>query len=238
MSPIVSWARRAVARRAVPGRAVERPSVSIRPVEPLEGRTLFADTASPLAAINVGDVTAGGAASHDVVVVYTDDVAVDVSTIGPDDLAVVGRSGQALSVLSVAVSPPQSAATVTATYRVAPPGGVFDEEDNGSYTVTAIGGAVADTSGNPSPGATAGFVADIAKVEPQAPVASISVSDVSGGGGTELLQRGAAGAGGLGAVRSGDPTGRRCGPGGGVRAGRRPAGQRAGGRTGAGAGAG
>ena len=149
-------------------------------VERLERRALLA-AAGPAAAIDAPDLTAGGGTHHDVTVTYTDPDGVNLATISPEDLAVTGPGGAALTIFSVKVTPTSNAQTVIAVYSVGAPGAIFDPSDNGRYAITLPAGAVADVDGNPGDASTASFMVDVTNEDiPMA--ASIVVADVTTAG--------------------------------------------------------
>ena len=119
------------------------------------------DTANPVAVITApANVTAGGGTSHTVTVTYTDDVAVDGSTIGIDDITVTGTGGP-LTVTNATASPAGNAASVVVTYTLTPPGGTWDAADDGSYTVTVVADSVRDTSAKGVATATSTFTVNV-----------------------------------------------------------------------------
>jgi uncharacterized delta-60 repeat protein len=117
------------------------------------------DTTPPAASIVAPNITTGGGATQTITVVYTDNAAVDVSTIDVGDISVTGPGGP-LPVTDAHVSGGNSA-TVTATYTVAAPGGTWDGADNGSYVVSVKANQVADTSGNFAGGASGSFSVNV-----------------------------------------------------------------------------
>jgi len=143
-------------------------------VEDING--LFAPAASSSFQVNIGapatpptaviappDEVAGiGVSSVQVTVTYTDAVAINASTINAGNISVTGPSGAALTVTGVSVVPSSgNAASVSATYSVAAPSGVFGTGDNGTYTIALIANQVLDTNGLPATAAPATFNIDI-----------------------------------------------------------------------------
>jgi hypothetical protein len=108
--------------------------------------------AAPLAAVAVP-----GGTFYDFVVTYTDNLAVDSSTLA-GAVRVTGPKGysQVAALGLGSVFPPGDGTPLSATYRITPPGGTWDVADNGIYTVTLIGSKVAGTSGNLAAGRTLG----------------------------------------------------------------------------------
>lgn len=104
--------------------------------------------APPQAELQVVDITQTGVGSKQFTVTYTDNVSVNVSTIGANDIRVQGPNGydrlaQFISVDSAANGTPR-----VATYAVDPPaGGTWTHTDNGDYNVLLQANQVADTEG-------------------------------------------------------------------------------------------
>lgn len=116
--------------------------------------TVFApisDPFVPLASLNAADVGSSGAATYDFTVTYTDNIAVDVSTIDNNDVQVTGPNSFAQVATLVSVDNPLDGSPRTATYRITPPGGFWDLADNGTYNIFMQGNAVQDTSGGSVP---------------------------------------------------------------------------------------
>lgn len=86
-----------------------------------------------------------GGQSYDLTISYSDNTAIDVSTIGTDDVTVTGPSG-ALTVQSVSVNSNADGSPRTATYTVAAPGGTWDGADLGTYQVALTAGQVSDVA--------------------------------------------------------------------------------------------
>jgi uncharacterized delta-60 repeat protein len=105
------------------------------------------DTTPPVvASYNAQAITSGGGANYTFTVTYTDNVAIDVNSIGIGDVTVSRAGGPNLTVTNVTRS--GSGGTVNATYTVSAPGGNWTAADNGTYTISVAAGAVADTNGN------------------------------------------------------------------------------------------
>ncbi len=105
----------------------------------------------------VGIPTAGGtfsnlttaAPTYTFQVTYTDDTAIDVSTIGANDIRVTGPNGYDQAATFVTIDNPTNGTPRTATYSITGPGGAaFAPAANGTYTVLMQPNAVADTSAN------------------------------------------------------------------------------------------
>lgn len=88
------------------------------------------------------DITNPGNMPDTISITYNDDNAIDVSTIGVDDISIKAPNGSFLTILSA--TPSGSGNSVQVTYQFAIPGGGWDPVDNGTYTVTVVGGKVFD----------------------------------------------------------------------------------------------
>jgi uncharacterized delta-60 repeat protein len=141
------------------------------------------DTLAPTASINPVDITSGGGVIHAITVEFADNAAVDVSSIGPEDVTISGPGG-ALTVSGVQVNPPANGTNVSATYQINAPGGTWDSDDDGNYSIVLNAGAVRDTSGNVNSQVSAGFSVNIGGPDNIGPSATINVTDVTGAGGT------------------------------------------------------
>ena len=146
-----------------------------------------ADTTGPTASITAADVTTAGGATHTISVVYTDDTAVDVATIGTNDLSVTGPgSVGALTVTAFSQAVSGDGKSVTTTYTLAAPGGSFDTADSGTYALSLNAGAVSDAAGNAATGAAADFDVRIvgAPGAGTGPTATVTAPDITAPGGT------------------------------------------------------
>ena len=126
-------------------------------IEGLEGRLLLSgDTTPPTAMLPAAQQNAVvGQTTYSFTVFYTDDTAIDVTTLGNTNLDVVGPVNaftQEPTLVSFSNTAPNS---VLATYQFTAPGGSFAAADGGDYSVFALAYSpspsaqgVADTSGN------------------------------------------------------------------------------------------
>jgi uncharacterized delta-60 repeat protein len=148
-----------------------------------------ADTMPPTATIAATGVSDGGGATHAITVNFTDNVAVDVSSIGTDDVTVTGPDG-ALTVTGVILSQGTNGTPLSVTYVFAAPGGSWDaDSDDGAYSISLLPGAVRDTAGNVNAGVSAGFTVDIGGPDAAGPEAAITAPDVLGPGvGSQQIQ--------------------------------------------------
>jgi len=114
-------------------------------------KTLELIASAPSATVvNTGDVTTDGVLEQIIDIQFTDNSAVDVSSLGDGDVIVVAPNGDELAVTFVSSNPNSDAATVTATYRLAAPGGVWDPSENGEYQVRLVANEVRDTEQKPA----------------------------------------------------------------------------------------
>lgn len=117
-----------------------------------DGSVVIADVAAPTAVVVTTDAAASNVPAG-VTATFTDNQAVDVSTIVSGNVSAVGPAGTLAS-----SGPPivvGSGKSVIAIYSFDAPGGAWLPEHNGTYTVTVSG--VADTSGNVMAPATGTF---------------------------------------------------------------------------------
>ena len=117
---------------------------------------LVPDTAAPTGAATAPNVTNSSAPdSYTFTVTFTDLTAVDATTFGDGNLVVVAPDGSTLTTTFVSATPAGNGTPVAATYTLTPPGGTWDQLDNGTYSIQAGPAGVADTLGNPQPPGTA-----------------------------------------------------------------------------------
>lgn len=81
-------------------------------------------------------------------VTYSDNVAVNVDTLGNGDVRVDGPNGFGAKASFIRAVPGKNAASVVATYAIAAPPGGFTSVFNGVYTVSVRRHEVRDTNGN------------------------------------------------------------------------------------------
>ena len=118
------------------------------------------DATPPQATLNALNVTASGATTYTFTVTYTDDVAVNVSTLDGSDVVVTGPNSFSQAAAFVGVDINSNGTPRMATYQITAPGGTWDASDNGTYTVSMQSNQVGDTGGNyVSSGALGTFMA-------------------------------------------------------------------------------
>jgi hypothetical protein len=102
----------------------------------------------PQAALQVTDIAQSGVGAKQLTVTYTDNVAIDVSTISEDDVRVTGPNGYVRAARLVSISSLTNGTPRVATYEVDPPSGpVWTERDAGAYTIWMETNQVSDTEG-------------------------------------------------------------------------------------------
>jgi PKD repeat protein len=108
------------------------------------------DTVLPTAALgtapNVNN--ASNPNTYTFTVVFSDNIAVDASSIGNANILVTGPGGFSQFATLVSVSPPGNGTPLTATYMFTAPGGLWAPTANGTYTITMQPNQVLDTTGN------------------------------------------------------------------------------------------
>ncbi|MEO1592933.1 MAG: Calx-beta domain-containing protein, partial [Cyanobacteria bacterium J06632_22] len=107
-----------------------------------------ADTAAPTANLNATNITLEGAERYRFEVVFGDDTAVDVSTLDSNDIRITGPNGFNQRAVFEGVNNTTDGTPRTATYYLDGPGGLWDGDDNGLYSVFLEANQVRDTSGN------------------------------------------------------------------------------------------
>lgn len=106
---------------------------------------------TPRAVTLLTDVNSAGGGVYTFDVTYSDDVAIDVSTLGANDLTVTGPNGFTTLATFVTVSNMTNGTPRVATYDFVPPGGSWDAADRGEYSVFVNSGQVFDTAINSVP---------------------------------------------------------------------------------------
>src|SRR5205085_6797134 len=104
-------------------------------------------------------------------VTYSDNVAVDVSTIDSSDVVVTGPAGYSAPATLVSLDSTTNGKPRVATYKIAAPAGGWSLSNSGTFTVTLQGAQVRDTSANAASGGAIGtFNATITPPDFVAPV--------------------------------------------------------------------
>ena len=143
------------------------------------------DVEAPTATAVSPSIAQGGAQTHTIVVTYSDNLAVDASTIGAGDLLVSGPNGFEAFPTLVSVDGPGDGTPRVATYSFVTPDGSWDSADNGLYTVTLRPDAVRDTSGNANPGGVlTKFVVKVGGLPASVTTTRVAAGSVTSSGGT------------------------------------------------------
>jgi hypothetical protein len=124
------------------------------------------DVNPPEASATVANITSASTAPQAIIVDYTDDRGLDVASLDAGDLRVTGPGGFVASATVHAITPQDAMnAQVRVEYRLSPPGGAWDEADDGVYSVRLQEGEVRDAAGNAAAGRQiASFVVQIGAV--------------------------------------------------------------------------
>lgn len=113
-----------------------------------------AATLAPVSSPSIGNTL-------DLTITYTDNIALNSSTIGTGDIRVTGPNGFNQVATMVALSS-VSSTTRTAVYRITSPADLWNSADSGTYSILLQPGRVADSSGNVAAPITLGsFTVDI-----------------------------------------------------------------------------
>ena len=107
-----------------------------------------ADTIVPTASLSATDVTQEGGTSYQFSVIYSDNKAVNLSTVDSNDLLVTGPNGFSQLATLNNVKLDSNGTPMKATYSFLAPGGTWDSGDNGTYAIAQQANQVMDTSGN------------------------------------------------------------------------------------------
>lgn len=110
----------------------------------------------PVAELAVSDLTSAGPTEHLFTVMYTDDVAINVATVGNDDIQVTGPNGYNRTATFVSLDKSSNGSPRVATYRITPPAGVWSASDNGPYLISVRANSIGDTDGLYVPEASLG----------------------------------------------------------------------------------
>ncbi|WP_019502689.1 PA14 domain-containing protein [Pseudanabaena sp. PCC 6802] len=110
--------------------------------------TSLVDSTLPTATATAANVTTAGSATYDFTVTYSDNVAVNASTIDGSDVRITGPNNFDRLASLVSINPSGNGTPRTATYRITAPGDAWDNTDNGTYTLALQANQVSDTSGN------------------------------------------------------------------------------------------
>lgn len=145
--------------------------------------TAIPDTTKPVASATVSNVTVAGSNSFSFSVTYSDNIGVNVSSIGNPDIRVTGPNGFSQFATLVGLDNGTNGTPRKASYRIRPPGGTWDVADNGTYTLTLQAGEVTDTSGNAvSAGTLKTFTTSIVAAPATGTISGVVFYDGNGNG--------------------------------------------------------
>ncbi len=123
------------------------------------------DTVAPRATLTIApSILVRGGTSQDFSVRYTDNVSLNVSSIGASDIAVTRADGVTFTttVRVISVIPNENGSPRDVVYRVTAPSGQWTNADNATYRIALLPSEVADTIGNTAETALLGsFVINI-----------------------------------------------------------------------------
>jgi Domain of unknown function (DUF4347)/NPCBM/NEW2 domain/Glucose / Sorbosone dehydrogenase/Calx-beta domain len=130
----------------------------------LESGSPILDTTAPTATLNAIplSVSPNSTTPYTFAVTYSDNVAVNSSTLDSTDLLVTGLNSYSQLATFVSATPSTNGSSLTATYRINPAAGAWDTNEAGTYTVALQTNQVRDTSNNAVIAATLGtFQVDV-----------------------------------------------------------------------------
>ncbi|MBY8975109.1 tandem-95 repeat protein [Rhodobacteraceae bacterium NNCM2] len=142
-----------------------------------------ADTDGPTATLVDAPDVSGVGDSYTFTVEFADASGVDVSTLDNLDVTVSnGAAAFSTAATLVSIDVPADGTPRTATYEITPPGGSWDELDNGTYDITLNDAEVADILGNTAAGGALGsFDVDVQPTD-QVTGGSLDVAITPGAG--------------------------------------------------------
>jgi CARDB len=114
-------------------------------------------TAPEAGSLVAANVTTGGGTTHSFTIVFSDNLAIDITSLDGSDIGVSGPGGFNQLAAFISVNPPGNGTPRTATYSITARGGSWDSADNGVYTVVLQANQVLDTAGNPVAGQVLGM---------------------------------------------------------------------------------
>ncbi len=108
-----------------------------------------ADTTAPTASLDPGISIASGSTTYNFTITYSDNAAVLASSIGSTNILVTGPNGFSQVATLVSSSSSTNNSSITATYQITAPYGMWTSGADGNYTIAMQANQVTDTSGNP-----------------------------------------------------------------------------------------
>ncbi len=140
------------------------------------------DADPPSAVLSVADLTVAGSPSQACSVTYTDAAAVRLGSLDSSDLVVAGPNGFVGAVEFVGADLPADGTSITASYSIPAPGGIWDAADNGVYELVLAAGEVTDIHDNATPRTVLGSFTVALPTDDQAiVVAPVAVTVPEGG---------------------------------------------------------
>ncbi len=114
------------------------------------------DRVPPEASMFALDVTSGVGVLYEFTVTYSDEGGVSVASLGDGNIFVTGPDGYSQAAELAGVDDETDGSPRTGIYRITPPGGAWDTNDNGTYEVRLVDNTVRDVLGNAMAGASLG----------------------------------------------------------------------------------
>jgi hypothetical protein len=170
------------ARQTLPGHSESADSTPIG---------IVVDTIAPTASTNPPSVSGAGGTRYTFLVVYRDNLSLNVASFGDGDVLVSGPNGFSEPATFVSVNSLTNGMPRNVTYAITPPGGAWSAGDSGGYTIVLQANQVFDTAGNPAAAATIGtFTVNVAIPPSPVPTApALSAGSDTGVSATDGLTR-------------------------------------------------
>jgi hypothetical protein len=102
----------------------------------------------PAGKLTASNVTAAAATSYTFTVTYSDSDGVLAGSLRTGNVRVIGPKGFSQLATLEKISQTTNGPSITATYRITPPGGSWDSGDNGTYSIFLLANQVKDVKGN------------------------------------------------------------------------------------------
>lgn len=118
------------------------------------------DRTAPQVFVSAPPLTGRGLQTYTFDALFTDDVALNLSSITSGSLIVVAPSGEELAARTTSINYGNSGPMTAVTFGIDAPGGTWDSADDGLYRIVVRDGSIADTSGNFIPGFQSGGIPD------------------------------------------------------------------------------
>lgn len=137
------------------------------------------NVAPTVSSVNAGNVSRRGGNRYDFTVTYEDFSGIDVSTIDDNDISVVSSDGDIILARRVAVSSSADGSPRVATYRITPPGSIWEPADNDTYTIRVRSNSVRDVNGNAvAAGVVGSFLVNARDLD--TPVNAVAIAESKG----------------------------------------------------------